>query len=402
VLVAVTQGAAVDPVERLAATELGSGVTYRILQGDCITRLRELPADSIDAIVTDPPAGINFMNREWDHHKGGMNPWVEWMTEVMREALRVCKPGAHALVWALPRTSHWTGSALELAGWQVRDVVTHLFGSGFPKSHNLDGGLGTALKPAAEFWWLARKPLGMTVEACTARYGTGALNIDACRVEGTPSTYRERVIDAGLGRWPSNVLLGHPEGCVPTGTRRVKGHAGYPNGPGGSSSQLSQKGTPTTRTGPWAGHADADGLETVTAWECEPGCPVRMLDEQTGNLGRSAGTQTRGNGFGGGLYEGGGLSDERPVGFGDSGGASRFFAQFNHTEEPQRFRYQSKSSSAERNAGLDGFEPQGDAAAMRPKKKQCNVCGTRAMRPGPTATEGPSGGHTDWSSHPEA
>jgi hypothetical protein len=346
-------------------------MTYRILQGDCIDRLRELPADSIDAVVTDPPAGINFMNREWDHHKGGMNPWVEWMTEVMREALRVCKPGAHALVWALPRTSHWTGSALELAGWQVRDVVTHMFGSGFPKSHNLDGGLGTALKPAAEFWWLARKPLGMTVEACVAAYGTGALNIDACRIgTGDTLSFGSRAIGDGVkygeqrpenqtpgeqnpsGRWPANVVLGHSEGCVPTGTRRVK--------PKGATAHRREHGDggiflPNRDKHDHAGYRDADGLETVTAWECEPGCPVRALDEQTDGVVHGAGRARDAS-------EGTHSGDQGVVGFthgapamrfGDSGGTSRFFAQFNHTEEPGRFRYVAKASSAERSAGLD-------------------------------------------------
>jgi len=104
-----------------------------------------MPEASVDAVVCDPPAGISFMGRDWDHHRGGLGGWTAWMADVMSETLRVCKPGAHAFVWALPRTSHWTGLALERAGWEVRDVVTHLFGSGFPKSHNLPNGFGTAL-----------------------------------------------------------------------------------------------------------------------------------------------------------------------------------------------------------------------------------------------------------------
>jgi len=79
-------------------------------------------------------AGISFMGRAWDHDKGGRDAWIAWMQTVAAEALRVCKPGAHALVWALPRTSHWTAMAWENAGWVVRDRLAHLFGSGFPKS----------------------------------------------------------------------------------------------------------------------------------------------------------------------------------------------------------------------------------------------------------------------------
>ncbi len=106
----------------------------KILSGDCLEVLRDMDANSVDALVTDPPAGIGFMGKDWDKDKGGRDSWVAWMTEVMRESLRVLKPGAHGLVWALPRTSHWTATALENAGFEIRDVVTHLFGTGFPKS----------------------------------------------------------------------------------------------------------------------------------------------------------------------------------------------------------------------------------------------------------------------------
>ena len=123
----------------------------KLLQGDCFQVLKELPDNSLDSLVTDPPAGISFMGKEWDEDKGGRKQWVAWMTDVMREALRVLKPGAHGLVWALPRTSHWTATALEDAGFEVRDVVTHLFGSGFPKtldvSKAIDKAAGAERKP---------------------------------------------------------------------------------------------------------------------------------------------------------------------------------------------------------------------------------------------------------------
>lgn len=122
----------------------------RVLAGDCLVRLRELPDASVDALVTDPPAGISFMSREWDtfptrrrpdghafadgrarpgiaegqeYRPGACDGFVAFMTEVAAECLRVLKPGAHGLVWAIPRTSHWTATALENAGFEIRDVV---------------------------------------------------------------------------------------------------------------------------------------------------------------------------------------------------------------------------------------------------------------------------------------
>ncbi len=218
--------------------------------GDSLDVLRNLPDNCVDSLVTDPPAGISFMNKAWDDDKGGSKQWIAWMESVMRECLRVMKPGAHGLVWAIPRTSHWTGTALENAGFEVRDVVTHLFGTGFPKSLDIskaidkaagaerevigkrlrvDGripadeqsispyggnsllasktthqgnvdtapatdaakqweGWGTALKPAVEIWWLVRKPLSEdTVAANVLKWSTGALNIDATRIKNDPS-----------------------------------------------------------------------------------------------------------------------------------------------------------------------------------------------------------------------
>lgn len=216
--------------------------------------------------------------------------FVSRMQSIAQECLRVIKPGGHALVWALPRTSHWTGTAWENAGWEVRDVISHIFGTGFPKSlnvskqidkaagatrevvgsspltgngktmlrsgfHQPDGtgagdtvkqetfdltaaatdeakewkGFGTALKPAFEGWWLLRKPIEGTVAANVLRHGTGALNIDGCRVgsgedvvtfDRAPRTTAGSVYDLGTvtgmrqstqGRWPANVILSKPE-----------------------------------------------------------------------------------------------------------------------------------------------------------------------------------------------
>ena len=109
----------------------------QILLGDCSERLKELADNSVDSIVTDPPAGISFMGQDWDKDKGGRDNWIAWMQSIAAECLRVVKPGGHAIVWALPRTSHWTATAWENAGFEMRDSIVHIFGSGFPKSLNL-------------------------------------------------------------------------------------------------------------------------------------------------------------------------------------------------------------------------------------------------------------------------
>lgn len=107
---------------------------WEVRLGDCLEELQKMESNSVDSVVTDPPAGISFMGKEWDGNKGGRDAWISWLAVVMKECLRVVKPGGHALVWGLPRTSHWTATAIEDAGWEIRDCVTHLFGTGFPKS----------------------------------------------------------------------------------------------------------------------------------------------------------------------------------------------------------------------------------------------------------------------------
>jgi site-specific DNA-methyltransferase (adenine-specific) len=137
--------------------------------GDCLPLLRALPDASVDAVVTDPPAGIGFMGKEWDSFpvrdrgkeasKGARSDggselgfargfdgvdrspkardlFIDFIRSVMVECLRVLKPGGHALVWAIPRTSHWTATAIEDAGFEIRDRCSHIFGSGFPKSRD--------------------------------------------------------------------------------------------------------------------------------------------------------------------------------------------------------------------------------------------------------------------------
>ena len=254
--------------------------SWRLLTGDCLDVLATLEPDSVDACVTDPPYGIGFMGREWDvfapesvakvadQKRGfdrrepnpnlrGRSEWLAgakvqydrsaaaslkfqaWTKEWAEAVLRVLKPGAHAVVCASPRMGHRVTCGLEDAGFEIRDSLLWLYGSGFPKSLNLPGGLGTALKPAYEPVILARKPLGgRTVAQCVVEFGTGALNIDECRLEtsehlgggaygsdaqkrisgfwqtadrsdGQGSGFRNGIgsFTQPLGRWPPNVAL---------------------------------------------------------------------------------------------------------------------------------------------------------------------------------------------------
>jgi len=191
-----------------------------IYVGDMRERLAEIPDESVDAIVTDPPyhlttgkkggtgvaslnpnspagrsrIGTGFMGKVWD---GGD---IAMRAETWALLLRVAKPGAHLVAFGGTRTFHRVWCAVEDAGWQIRDTLAWMYGSGFPKSSNQDGvwdGWGTALKPAFEPILLARKPLVGTTAENLGRFGVGALNINGSRVEGG---------EGELGRWPANVL----------------------------------------------------------------------------------------------------------------------------------------------------------------------------------------------------
>jgi DNA modification methylase len=110
---------------------------FSIFNNDALEVLRVMPSDSIEALVTDPPSGIGFRRFDWDNDKGGRDEWVSWLSEIMIECHRVLKPGAFGFVWALPRHSHWTAVGIENAGFKIKDIITHVYGSGFPKNLNI-------------------------------------------------------------------------------------------------------------------------------------------------------------------------------------------------------------------------------------------------------------------------
>lgn len=160
-----------------------------LLFGDCRERLSILPEASVDACVTDPPYELGFMAKGWDR------TGVAFDIRTWQAVLRVLKPGAHMLCFGGSRTYYRMAIAIEDAGFEVRDCLSWLYGTGFPKSKRLADDVGTALKPAWEPILLVRKPLepGLGVVNNFREHGTGGLQIAASLV--------------GPGRWPANVLL---------------------------------------------------------------------------------------------------------------------------------------------------------------------------------------------------
>lgn len=433
-----------------------------IVIGDSLQVMAAMKPDSIDAIVTDPPYGLGFMNAKWDtfdlsrvekqreinrrkesvrtsqkwpdrvgtsqgggvpikydESRGGNERFMWWCEAWAAEAFHVLKPGGHLIAFASSRTFHRAWCGIEDAGFEIRDTLSWIFGSGFPKSLDVakaidrqmgvksevepvesttgevygEGinvnfaerskwepqtdearaweGWGTALKPGWEPIILARKPFRGTVAGNVLEHGTGGLNIDACRigltkdVPASPARERENIakgregdrrdntsgFDPSVGRWPANVIVQHHPDCELIGRKRVRsGTAIMENGGGGIMTGIRPERRDRASEfkmtqGSSSGYAEADGLETVEAWACHEGCPVRQLDEQSG-VSTSTGGRAAQVGMQGFRDEEKGILPEIP-GYGDVGGASRFF-------------YVPKASTAERNAWgrIKGVEPQ--------------------------------------------
>jgi site-specific DNA-methyltransferase (adenine-specific) len=212
-----------------------------LLFGNCVSVMQDLELDSFDAVITDPPYHIGFMGKDWEQGNIAFQP------KTWKRVFKVMKPGSHLLAFGGTRTFHRLVCAIEDAGFEIRDTIAWMYGSGFPKSLDFAGwrdaqgtrhikdefaghpqaeGFGTALKPAIELICVARKPLSeLTVAANVLKHGTGGLNIDACRVasESRPIMIRTDTIvkatsmsgsstgstSSGefsqLGRWPANV-----------------------------------------------------------------------------------------------------------------------------------------------------------------------------------------------------
>jgi site-specific DNA-methyltransferase (adenine-specific) len=385
----------------------------KLMLGDNMESLKKLPDNSVDSVVTDPPYGLSFMNKKWDYDV----PSVEYWTEVYR----VLKPGGHILSFGGTRTYHRMVVNIEDAGFEIRDQIQWIYGSGFPKSHNigkavdkLEGnerevvgerlvpdqrggginsqrtaekgfiptrtmtdtkgqsefeGWGTALKPANEPICVARKPLSeKSVAENVLKWGTGGINIDGCRVSGIDEANAKRLgksyksensnlgnsynlsnekykdnitvkVGGSLeGRFPANIILE----CICDEV--IKGEKGE---------KTTKETNINNKEANWFRSAGGDKEERWSFNDkgdthTDPNCPCRLLDEHSGFL-KSGEVKPHhkknktANGYQGSCYGKFQNEDTTLKGYGDGGGASRFF-------------YQAKVSKAERNMGLDGFD----------------------------------------------
>jgi DNA modification methylase len=334
------------------------------IHGDCLEVLRGMAAASVDSIVTDPPYGLSFMGKRWDYDVPSEEIW--------RECLRVLKPGGHLLAFAGTRTQHRMAVRIEDAGFEIRDMIAWVYGSGFPKSLDVskaidkaagaerevvgirtdgrgkspqkinnhgqgdtgighaDGskqtycetapatesarqwqGWGTALKPALEPITMARKPLDGTVADNALTHSTGALNIDGCRVATDPAVDDPRL--GGAGTWSSDKMAKNAYGA----------YAGEQVG--------------SSALGRWPANLIHDGSSEVIQLfpNNNPGCKPHILSASdvtaVANKSKGWGSVT--------------VPKDKLAGFddGDNKSAARFF-------------YCAKASKADRDEGCEGME----------------------------------------------
>jgi site-specific DNA-methyltransferase (adenine-specific) len=269
---------------------------FNLFKGDSRQVLPLMKDNSIDSVVCDPPYELGFMGKSWDS-TGVANDVNLW-----KEVLRVLKPGGHLLSFGGSRTYHRMAVAIEDAGFEIRDQIMWVYGSGFPKSLNIGKqldewkGWGTALKPAHEPIVLARKPVEGTVANNVLTFGVGGINIDGTRVGSQGGSTR--------GDKPSTHLS--PSGAFNTGHDILKLNAGR-----------------------FPANFIHDGSDEV----------VELFPDTKGKIGMSQQASTRG------LYEGGTSFGDTKIsdGISDSGSAARFF-------------YCAKASKRDRNEGCDEFQ----------------------------------------------
>lgn len=287
-----------------------------LLQGDCLHQLATLPDNSIDSIVTDPPYGLAFMGKKWDYDVPDQAVW--------EQCLRVLKPGGHLLAFAGSRTYHRMAVRVEDAGFEIRDQIMWVYGSGFPKSANLKEeweGWGSALKPAHEPIVMARKPFKGSLAKNVLAHGTGALNIDASRVPPTGERLgggaEKKATFADAEGWSRPWMQDQDH---------VKQHA----------EKIALNVDKASAMGRWPANVIHDGSECIvdqfpTTKSGSGNFKKASSAEQDGNQGSAYGAESRPAG-------------SEMVSYGDAGSAARFF-------------YCAKAAPAERHAAGENKHP---------------------------------------------
>ncbi|WNV14510.1 site-specific DNA-methyltransferase [Stenotrophomonas maltophilia] len=309
--------------------------------GDCLKVMRGMADNSVDAVVTDPPYGLSFMGKRWDYDVPS--------TEIWAECLRVLKPGGHLLAFAGTRTQHRMAVRIEDAGFEIRDMIAWVYGSGFPKSRNGAWG-GTALKPALEPITVARKPLTGTVAANWHQHGTGGLNIDSCRIEtmdklgGGDQSAAPKIASDGWHRpWMEDeqAKAAHADRC---NTNVAKAEA----------------------LGRWPANLIHDGSEEVlAAFPAAPGQKADLSDD-----GESARFSVV---YDGGPLPRGGEASSNSVNDGAVGFKMRPGARRLDSGSAARFFYCAKATREDRNDGLDsGPVPAVSAGATMRDRETAN------------------------------
>ena len=315
------------------------------------------------------------MGKDWDGAKGGRAAWVAWLSEIMTEAVRVLKPGGHALVWALSRTSHWTTCALEDAGFEIRDKLYHIFASGFPKSLNISKAMDRIAGAEREIisthktkdirrnvaediengWTTRQGKLGTGAPTQYIDYAvTKPATPEAEQWNGYGTALKPAVEEWILCRKPlsepsvaANILNWGTGGLNIAGCR--VGNEPRVN-PGMSSlgvmhdDNWQPKEILTPTLGRYPSHLLLSHAEECHPGACVEGCPALELDKQSGIrksglLTKPVSSATTKNAYGD-------YSQRSMVGYGDEGGVSRYFTQF---------YYAPKASTTERNLGCEGL-----------------------------------------------